>query len=74
MLKHLYKALQSSHIYFSNSRIASILEHRHPLKDPSQPEHATKNRPDKISQQILLGEGGMLKGFSSPMFVTYPKF
>ncbi|KAH8665902.1 UV-endonuclease UvdE-domain-containing protein [Tricladium varicosporioides] len=25
----------------------SILEHRHPLKDPSQPEHATKNRPDK---------------------------
>ena len=28
-------------------RIASILEHRHPLKDPNQPEHATKNRPDK---------------------------
>lgn len=28
-------------------RIASILEHRHPLKDPFQPEHATKNRPDK---------------------------
>ncbi|KAF1944233.1 UV-endonuclease UvdE [Clathrospora elynae] len=28
-------------------RIASILEHRHPLKDPSQSEHATKNRPDK---------------------------
>lgn len=28
-------------------RIASILEHRHPLKDPLQPEHATKNRPDK---------------------------
>ncbi|KAK8220310.1 UV-endonuclease UvdE-domain-containing protein [Phyllosticta capitalensis] len=28
-------------------RIASILDHRHPLKDPSQPEHATKNRPDK---------------------------
>lgn len=28
-------------------RIASILEHRHPLKDSSQPEHATKNRPDK---------------------------
>ncbi|XWX02055.1 hypothetical protein V2A60_010087 [Cordyceps javanica] len=28
-------------------RIASILEHRHPLLDPSQPEHATKNRPDK---------------------------
>ncbi|KIW06480.1 UV damage endonuclease UvdE, variant [Verruconis gallopava] len=28
-------------------RIASILEHRHPLKDPSLPEHPTKNRPDK---------------------------
>ncbi|GAB7352813.1 hypothetical protein MBLNU459_g3428t1 [Dothideomycetes sp. NU459] len=28
-------------------RIASILEHRHPLKDPSQPEHPTKNRPDR---------------------------
>ncbi|KAF2433955.1 UV-damage endonuclease, partial [Tothia fuscella] len=28
-------------------RIASIIEHRHPLKDPTQPEHATKNRPNK---------------------------
>ncbi|KAH6678465.1 UV-endonuclease UvdE-domain-containing protein [Halenospora varia] len=28
-------------------RIASILEHRHPLKDPSQLEHATTNHPDK---------------------------
>jgi UV DNA damage endonuclease len=28
-------------------RISSIIEHRHPLQDPSQPEHATKNRPDK---------------------------
>lgn len=28
-------------------RIASIIEHRHPLRDPSQPEHAAKNRPDK---------------------------
>ncbi|RYP79790.1 hypothetical protein DL770_006505 [Monosporascus sp. CRB-9-2] len=28
-------------------RITSILEHRHPLQDPSRPEHATKNRPDK---------------------------
>ncbi|UNI19570.1 UV-damage endonuclease, variant 3 [Purpureocillium takamizusanense] len=27
-------------------RISSILEHRHPLQDPSQPEHPTKNRPD----------------------------
>ncbi|KAI1340764.1 UV-damage endonuclease [Xylariaceae sp. FL0016] len=28
-------------------RISSIIEHRHPLSDPSQPEHSTKNRPDK---------------------------
>ncbi|KAI9749133.1 MAG: UV-damage endonuclease [Chaenotheca gracillima] len=28
-------------------RMASIIEHRHPLKDTSQPEHATKNRPDR---------------------------
>lgn len=27
--------------------MSSIIEHRHPLKDPSQPEHAVKNRPDK---------------------------
>ncbi|KAJ6440078.1 UV-damage endonuclease [Purpureocillium lavendulum] len=27
-------------------RISSILEHRHALHDPSQPEHPTKNRPD----------------------------
>lgn len=28
-------------------RIASILENRHPLLDPSQPSHPTKNRPDR---------------------------
>jgi UV DNA damage endonuclease len=28
-------------------RIASILENRHPLKDPTQPAHPTKNRPDR---------------------------
>ncbi|KAK5175209.1 uncharacterized protein LTR77_000346 [Saxophila tyrrhenica] len=28
-------------------RIQSILEHRHPLQDPTQPEHPTKNRPDR---------------------------
>ncbi|KAI0968750.1 UV-endonuclease UvdE [Xylaria arbuscula] len=28
-------------------RIASILEHQHPLLDPSQPEHSTKNRPNR---------------------------
>ena len=27
--------------------MASIIDHRHPLQDPSQPEHPTKNRPDK---------------------------
>ena len=37
-------------------RIASILEHRHPLKDPSQPEHAIKNRPDK-SQPASIERG-----------------
>ncbi|KAI9051222.1 hypothetical protein LZ554_005323 [Drepanopeziza brunnea f. sp. 'monogermtubi'] len=37
-------------------RIASILEHRHPLKNPSQPEHATKNRPDK-SQPASIERG-----------------
>lgn len=28
-------------------RIASILENRHPLQDPLQPPHPTKNRPDR---------------------------
>ncbi|KAF2724098.1 UV-endonuclease UvdE [Polychaeton citri CBS 116435] len=28
-------------------RIQSILEHRHPLRNPEEPEHATKNRPDR---------------------------
>lgn len=28
-------------------RIQSILEHRHPLQHPDQPEHPTKNRPDR---------------------------
>ncbi|KAK7544591.1 UV damage endonuclease uvsE [Phyllosticta citribraziliensis] len=37
-------------------RIASILDHRHPLKDPTQPEHATKNRPDK-EQPAEIGRG-----------------
>lgn len=26
--------------------MASIIEHRHPLRDPTQPEHPIKNRPD----------------------------
>ncbi|KAI1115575.1 UV-endonuclease UvdE-domain-containing protein [Nemania sp. NC0429] len=37
-------------------RIASILEHRHPLRDPSQPEHPTKNRPD-LEQPADIGRG-----------------
>lgn len=38
-------------------RIASILEHRHPLQDPSQPEHATKNRPNKdLPAEIWRGQ------------------
>jgi UV DNA damage endonuclease len=28
-------------------RIQSILEHRHPLMNPDEPEHPTKNRPDR---------------------------
>ncbi|KAI7189000.1 UV-damage [Hortaea werneckii] len=28
-------------------RIQSILEHRHPLQNPDEPEHPTKNKPDK---------------------------
>ncbi|PNS17007.1 hypothetical protein CAC42_4971 [Sphaceloma murrayae] len=37
-------------------RIASILEHRHPLQNPDEPEHATKNRPDRSKpSDIALG-------------------
>ena len=43
-----YLRLATPPVFSSRTcRIASILEHRHPLKDPSQPEHSTKNRPDK---------------------------
>lgn len=49
------KACLNTYLRFSNPpvfssrtcRIASILENRHPLKDPTQPPHATKNRPDR---------------------------
>ncbi|KAF2199324.1 UV-endonuclease UvdE [Delitschia confertaspora ATCC 74209] len=38
-------------------RIASILENRHPLKDPTQPKHATKNRPDREQPaDVALGQ------------------
>ncbi|OTA81204.1 hypothetical protein M434DRAFT_54053, partial [Hypoxylon sp. CO27-5] len=43
-----YLRLANPPIFSSRTcRIASILEHRHPLLDPSQPEHSTKNRPDR---------------------------
>ncbi|SPQ24944.1 95927458-f189-4cf2-a718-2fdf0e9cdb0c [Thermothielavioides terrestris] len=31
-------------------RMSSIIEHRYPLSDPSQPEHAVKNRPDRSKE------------------------
>lgn len=31
-------------------RIATIIDHRYPLMDPSQPEHPVKNRPDKTKE------------------------
>lgn len=38
-------------------RIASIIEHRHPLANPSQPEHSTKNRPDRTKEaDVALGQ------------------
>ncbi|KAI8959072.1 UV-endonuclease UvdE [Daldinia sp. FL1419] len=43
-----YLRLSNPPVFSSRTcRISSILEHRHPLQDPSQPEHPTKNRPDK---------------------------
>ncbi|KAK3985740.1 putative UV-damage endonuclease [Cladorrhinum sp. PSN332] len=38
-------------------RMASIIDHRHPLMDPSKPPHAVKNRPDKTQEaDHALGE------------------
>ncbi|KAI5918863.1 UV-damage endonuclease [Camillea tinctor] len=38
-------------------RISSIIEHRHPLQDPSQPEHTKNNRPDKTKPpNVALGQ------------------
>ncbi|KAK3650947.1 UV-damage endonuclease [Elasticomyces elasticus] len=34
-------------------RIQSILEHRHPLADPTQPEHPTKNKPDRSKPEDM---------------------
>lgn len=31
-------------------RMSSIIDHRYPLSDPTQPEHPTKNRPDKSKE------------------------
>ena len=49
------QACLNTYLRFSNPpvfssrtcRIASILENRHPLSNPNEPPHATKNRPDK---------------------------
>ena len=49
------QACLNTYLRFSNPpvfssrtcRIASILENRHPLSNPNDPPHATKNRPDK---------------------------
>lgn len=38
-------------------RMASIIDHRYPLADPSQPEHMVKNRPDRTQEpDYALGE------------------
>ncbi|KXJ93475.1 UV-endonuclease UvdE-domain-containing protein [Microdochium bolleyi] len=43
-----YLRLSNPPVFSSRTcRIASIIEHRHPLAHPDQPEHPTKNRPDK---------------------------
>ncbi|KAH6846978.1 UV-endonuclease UvdE-domain-containing protein [Chaetomium sp. MPI-CAGE-AT-0009] len=31
-------------------RMSSIIDHRYPLRDPSQPEHSVKNRPDQTKE------------------------
>lgn len=37
--------------------MASILEHRHPLRDPSKPEHRTTNKPDRKNKpEVALGQ------------------
>ena len=41
------RAAQTAVFSSRTCRLATIIEHRHPLKDPSQPEHPVKNRPDK---------------------------
>jgi UV DNA damage endonuclease len=59
------QACLNTYLRFSNPpvfssrtcRIASILEHRHPLSDPTQPSHPTKNRPNKsLPASIALGQ------------------
>ncbi|WPA95984.1 UV-damage endonuclease [Cercospora beticola] len=53
-----YLRMSNPPIFSSRTcRIQSILEHRHPLQDPTQPEHATKNRPDKSKPvDVALGQ------------------
>ncbi|KAG6356039.1 hypothetical protein INS49_015424 [Diaporthe citri] len=39
------------------NRPPAVNKHRHPLADPSQPEHPTKNRPDKTKKaDLVLGQ------------------
>ncbi|KAG5997747.1 hypothetical protein E4U54_002318 [Claviceps lovelessii] len=46
-----YLRLANPPVFSSRTcRISSILDHRYPLQDPMQPEHSTKNRPDKSQQ------------------------
>ncbi|PNP39424.1 hypothetical protein TGAMA5MH_08630 [Trichoderma gamsii] len=41
-------SIEANAIFSSRTcRISSIIDHRYPLQDPTQPEHPTKNRPDK---------------------------
>ncbi|KAI4128605.1 MAG: hypothetical protein LQ338_002639 [Usnochroma carphineum] len=43
-----YLRFSSPPVFSSRTcRIASILENRHPLREPDEPPHATKNRPDR---------------------------
>jgi len=52
-----YLRLSNPPVFCSRTcRISSIIEHRHPLTHPDEPEHATKNRPDK-SQPADIARG-----------------
>ncbi|KAL2159040.1 hypothetical protein VTH06DRAFT_2799 [Thermothelomyces fergusii] len=49
-----YLRLARTPVFCSRTcRVASIIDHRYPLSDPSQPEHSVKNRPDKSKEPSL---------------------